>query len=255
MATAQEIVDDLERRIAKDNIRFGVCRKDGKHSGIWTAFGSSKGDYYIGARSIMGSTKISLHASGVCRLALTETQMKLLDAQDLEQPTDRAFVKWRRATTPASGAVHVASVLFPLDYLHLNAPQGTAKKPIFLFEASEPGHAVEFGFFSRMPTAALEQKLVRIGKPLFRTDLDNGESVSMVVRLVEFDPNVLPTSDRLNKGRRLLLDGDALPEPGTEEHGLTAALWNKPKDRETLRIIEIGGITLARAPEPAPAGS
>lgn len=244
MPTAQEIVDDLERRIAKNNIRFGVCRKDGKHSGIWTAFGHN-GDYYIGARSIMGSTKISLHASGVCRLALTETQMKLLAAQGLEQPTDRAFVKWRRATTPASGAVHVASVLFPLDYLHLEAPQTTAKKPIFLFEASEPGHAVEFGFFfSRMPMADLEKKLVRIGKPLFRSDLDNGESVSMVVRLVEFDPSVLPTTDQLNKAGLRLLNRGALPKAGTEERGLTAALWNKPDDGESLRILEISGVTL-----------
>jgi hypothetical protein len=29
-------------------------------------------DYYIGARHVMGSTKISLHQRGICRVALTE---------------------------------------------------------------------------------------------------------------------------------------------------------------------------------------
>jgi hypothetical protein len=46
---------------------------------IYGVLFGTKSDYYIGARSVFGSIKISLHESGVCRLALTEKHMTQAD--------------------------------------------------------------------------------------------------------------------------------------------------------------------------------
>jgi hypothetical protein len=180
---------------------------------------------------------------------MTEAQYGLLCARGLLAPgDDRAFIKWRRAPTPEHGGVHVASLIFPINYLHLDAAVGSSKKPLFQFEAPhDPTQAVEFGFvYSREPIDVLEQKLMKIGKPLFRTGLDNGESVSVVVRLTDFDPAVLPSQDKLNNGGLRVLSPENMPEPGGERSNLTAALWNKPEDGGTLQVIEVGGVTMRR---------
>jgi hypothetical protein len=90
----------------------------------WAAFGSGN-EYYIGARHAMGSSKISLHQSGICRIALTEKHFAALPAEGLTQPSDRVMVKWKRQPTPEIGAAHVASIIFPTEFLKLREPQGT----------------------------------------------------------------------------------------------------------------------------------
>jgi len=104
---------------------------------MWTAFGTGN-EYYIGARHVMGSTKISLHQSGICRVALTEKHFNALPGDGLTQPPDRAMVKWKRPPTPDVGAAHVASIIFPTEFLRLAEPQGTRKKPLIIFGAAPP---------------------------------------------------------------------------------------------------------------------
>ena len=240
------MVDAILSKTLSGPIRLCACSPSGRHSGTWMAIGS-RSDYYIGARSIFGSMKISLHASGICRVAMTDHQSKFLIEQGLMQPEDdRAFLKWRRTDTKETGAVHVVSLIFPIAHMHHEAALGSAKKPLFKFEApDDPAKAVEFGFFfSRVPPEELEQKLVRIGMPLFWTGLDNGETVSIVVRVSSFDPAILPRTENLNKSQVRILSVDAIPEFGGQRSDLTAALWNKPKDGESLQIIEVGGVTL-----------
>ena len=38
-------------------------------------------------------------------------------------------------------------------------------------------------------------------------------------------------------------DRSAFLEPGAVERDLTTTFWNSPKDGESLRVIEIGGVT------------
>jgi hypothetical protein len=56
------------------------------------AFGP-KSDYYFGARSVIGDIKISLHESGLCRIALNEVRAKTLVAQGLNSGGKLAFTK------------------------------------------------------------------------------------------------------------------------------------------------------------------
>jgi len=245
---AKRAVEELGRKLATKGLRFAIGRPGSAHSDIWCAFWN-KSDYYIRARSIFGSTKISLHASGICRMALTEKHMTLLHQQGIAPPDDRALVKWRRPPAPESGA-HLAVVLvFPTDHLDLDNPEWKdSNKPLLLFESAASGKAVELGFFySREPKETLEPRFMEIGKPLFYTDLDNGEFVWLVAREWDFDSTSIPTAEQFNMGTSTSLL-DAIPT-GSERRNLTAILWNAPKDGEPLRIIEIGGITVTRTGE------
>jgi hypothetical protein len=241
---AKRWIADLERRFSRDKVRFAFGKPDGCHSGVWSALGR-KGDYYIGARSIFSSTKISLHRSGICRLALTEKHFKLLAERGLAQPEDRPFVKWRRPPAPQIGAALAVVLVFPSPYMTLAEPVSSTRKPVLTFEAARDGMAAEVGFFySREDASSLEAKFLDIGKPILRTDLDNGESVWIVVREAAFDPAVIPSVDQFNGTGGRLLDPDF--PIGIERPNLTAMLWNTPKNGEPLRIIEISGLSLTR---------
>jgi hypothetical protein len=163
-----------------------------------------------------------------------------------KEPPKREVVVWPKPVVPKTGAVHVASVIFPTDYLTADAPKSTKQKPIFIFEAPA-GRAVEVGFFySQEGVAALEPKFSSIGIPCVCTTLDNGHSVSTVVRVRDFDPSVLPKSNVPSNGVHLF-DEDGLG-PGEALTDLHALLWNDPKKDGSLQIIEIGGVKIRRNP-------
>jgi hypothetical protein len=84
---------EFERRLCKDKVRFAVGKPGGHHSSVWVTR-ANRSDFYIGARTVMGSTKISLHESGICRLGLTASHFDLAVEQGLiPAEEDRAFVK------------------------------------------------------------------------------------------------------------------------------------------------------------------
>jgi hypothetical protein len=235
-------VEDFFNRVTNANIRFAVGSPEFGYSATWTAF-ARRNEYYIGARNVMGLTKISLHSSGICRVALTDTQFRALAEQGLEQPPDRAFVKWNKKSTPLVGAHHVFTVVFPTDYLKQPKPQGTVKKPLVIFGAAPAGKAVEVGFFySREDQRTLEAKFDRIGRAVICTTLDNGDTVSLVKRVADFDRSVLPSQDKMDRARATMLTKDM--HNVEDEH--TGMFWNKPDDGGTLILIEVGGITLRR---------
>jgi hypothetical protein len=239
--------DALNRFFHANKVRFAVCNKAGQHSGIWTAFAEDSG-YYIGARAILGSTKISFHSSRRCRVAFDKRYAEKLVERGIFPPEkDRAFIKWIRPETPPKGALLVASLIFPVDYLKNEPPKGKPNRPLIIFEADAPSRAVELGFFySLEPLEALEQKLLKIGKPLFRADFENGESVSMVARIRDFDPKCLPGPDELKKTSMKALSPEDLPAPGSEQTNLNLIFWNQPTGAQPLQIVEIGGVTMKR---------
>ena len=167
-------------------------------SAPWIAFGRGS-DFYIGACSVMGSQKISLHASGICRLSLTDHHYKSLPSMGRYQPLDRAFVKWRRPEIPAIGAVQIVSLRFPSEYLLLPEPKGSYRKPLIFFGEALPQRALEVGFFlSREPMSDLEARFLDIGHPIWSADLDDGTVVSIAVRDRPFQRSELPPQEVLD---------------------------------------------------------
>ena len=154
----------------RKRVRFAVRSPDERYSAAWVTTDTKSG-FYIGARSVMGTFKISLHTSGKCRLALEKTYFDFaVDRGLIPAEEDRAWVKWWRSPTPSVGAVLVVGLVFPTDFLHLDAPTATAEKPFVFLQAAPQGKAVEIGFFySREPVNTLEPKLLEFGIPLFWT--------------------------------------------------------------------------------------
>jgi hypothetical protein len=242
----EAMISDFARR-SGDQLRFAVKGPKG-YSTTWTAFGRGN-DYYIGARPFMGSTKISLHASGICRVALTAHQYSSMASEGLLQPLDRAFVKWKRAPTPDHGGNLVASIIFPGEHLVLEEPSGTYRKPLVHFGEVPVGKAFEFGFFySKQPLTDLGDISLNMGKPLASTQLADGTIVSIAARMIDFDRSNLPADDAINSASKQILSRDALSIV-EERRNLTAHFWNSPADGEALRMYEIGGVRLL-APTP-----
>jgi hypothetical protein len=235
-------LDEFKQGFRK-RVRFAVRSPEQRYSAAWLTIDTNSG-FYIGARSVMGTFKISLHTSGKCRLAFEKTYFDFAVNRGLIPPEeDRALVKWRRSPTPAVGAALVVGLVFPTDFLHLDAPTTTASEPFAFLQAAPQGKAVEIGFFySREPVNTLEPKLLEFGIPLFWTDLDNGDIVWMVGREADFDATALPSVETLNSISGRLLDPDGFTKAGAERRTLTSHLWNAPKDNEALIIIEVGGI-------------
>jgi hypothetical protein len=241
-----EVVQDLIKRLEATNFRFAVGSPQHGYSGTWTAFGNG-GDFYIGARPLMGSTKISLHASRKCRIALTEQRFKALPGEGLSQPTDRALMKWERAETPENGTHLAVSLLFPTDYLRAPEPVATLTKPLLIFEAASAGHAVEIGFFySRASGETLDADFRRIGIPINTTKLDSGDYVTAAVRTRPFDPSVLPSQEQMDRSQGHMLSKDVYTIE-TERGGLTGIFWNAPAYGEPCMVVEIGGLAVRRA--------
>lgn len=236
-------IQNLETRISKDKLRLAVATTDDKlYSGIWAAWGN-KSDFYIGALTTLGSMKVSLHASGICRVAFTEPAMRRLKDEGLETPSDRAIVKWRRPATPTEGAALVASLIFPTAFLKQPPREGSARRPLVVVNAGPRAEAVEVGFFySRMPNAHLEPSLSKIGHPLFWAQLDSGETVSIVARNRDFDPKSLPSSEQMNRSKMNPLRSHI----EDELENLTAAFWNEPKDGGALQVMEISGVRMRK---------
>ncbi len=227
----------------KYKTRFAVGKKGAGHSSVWAAWDQGS-EFYIAGLSMIGNAKISLHKSGICRFALTETAYNELPRKGLVQPQDRAFTKWKRQPTPDKGAVHVLSLIFPTDFLRLAEPPENPKKPVVIFEPPPAGSATQIGFFFSREGDSMEEKFLAVGHPMFRFDLRNGEFVWLVVKPIAFDKSLLPNRP-LSLTRESLLDPAALVEPGTQKKDLTAIFWNSPKEGDPFYVWEVGGATIS----------
>jgi hypothetical protein len=161
-----------------DKFRFGVFEKD-LFSNLWIAFASGN-EFYLGVRSLVGERmKVSFHGSGICHVKLA-----LKEAVETK-------LRWKRRPTPPTGVLHVATVCFPGGYNKgLKPARGRPKKPLFGIEAAPGGEVIEFGFFfSRDPMKVTEEGFskAKVGLPMVRIELPNGEAVSVVSRKVRMD--------------------------------------------------------------------
>jgi len=234
---------------ARDDIRFAVGSSEAGFSHTWIVR-AHRGSYYVGVKGLAGYLKISVHppkdswSRYVGRLALTTEFIN--SRLDLGMsPSSRVFTKWDIPVPPAKGAHAPLAVIFPTDHLYQNKPNGKRNKPLLLFSPAPKGHAVEVWFFHSVESiASLEPKLAKFGLPVLRNDLADGASVSVVVRQHRFDPQLLPTEEAVTRGRMQWLESEPRPPVGTRWEQLSGLFWNKPKNGETLWMVDVGGITM-----------
>ncbi len=81
-------------------IRFAVGTRDDLRSSVWRLWGN-KNDLFLAARSSVGVSKISFHASGICRHAVV--------SQTPRAPLDR----WTRVARTREGITPVIDLIVP----------------------------------------------------------------------------------------------------------------------------------------------
>lgn len=213
-----------------DKFRFAVER-DGQFSQMW--FMHVRGsDVYLGALPTQGAVKVTLHASRECHVKAHEPSGETI------------LSRWRRAATPADGAVHVLSVDFPTDLTFRWGPMRRLRpnRKALTISAAPPGHSVEFAlFYSREPPTTLEPKLAGFGTPSISADMPSGEYVSVVVRHGRpFDPARVPLDGRTMAGTIPVL------APGQALENASMVAWSEPKDGRPMWLTNVQGLTVRR---------
>lgn len=243
-----------QKIILKGNsFRFGVEGPNGERSSLWLAT-SRKNDFYVGARSVMGQIKISLHESGIGRVAVTDEHHKAMRAAKRPTKDDRKLVSWTMPPVPDSGATQVTNITFPIGLLKKGPLPNTVDEGKQKFIIICPGdfQAVEFGiFYSKEHPQMLEGKFMKIpSSPLVFFELKNGNFVSIVARYTQFDTDAAK-KDFIEKSKSapfqdLSLDG---MDASRKYNDLSAFLHNDPSDRAEngiLKLWEIHGLSLTK---------
>jgi len=228
----------LDRAFAK-RIRLVAENSRGQLSSTWMFWGN-RNDYYFGSKGLLGKFKISLHENGVGYLAFDKPFYLQKKAAGADVPSKTLF-EWKYPMPNDLGAVHVASLFLPSE--HYRCPPLSERDDQKTAVLGVPdGRAAEVRLFiSNESPDTLEDKLLKVGIPMFVTDLENGLFVSIVARPSLFDPSVLPTQEKLNLGKKVFFE-----EPEADSDNYNAMFWNKPGDSGTLTVIEIGGVGLKR---------
>jgi hypothetical protein len=139
----------------------------GLESSAWSLVGAKKsGDLYFAGRGFMGDFKLSLHQSGITRMAWTEVAAE----QRLGPDADRAVSRWAVAETLGAGWEMVMRLTIPDSALSPVLPPlpGTSR-PTVTLAAPGPGYVVVVRVMVGRPGAGslhLEGELEEVGRML-----------------------------------------------------------------------------------------
>jgi hypothetical protein len=227
-----------------DKLRFAVGRDDA-FSSAWVIWAHND-SLYIGGIGRSGVSKFSFHGEEYCQLATTKEHWTKMPEAGIPQPAERQNMSWRRLPTPDHGLLHVASLIFPTDYLRGQAKSGKPKKPLLVIPSAPRGRAVVVGiFYSREDPNLFCQGGV---KPIYISKLTTGEYVSVAVGERAFDINELGKLPSTVSNFQALTKQAATLQPGDIRDGMTAMLYNDPNedDHRRLLLVEIGGVSIRK---------
>ena len=222
--------DSFDLAAKLDKFRFGVEREGSGFSNIWFVDQKSN-DLYISARAARGSTKITLHGSRECHV-----KGKLPIGE-------KVLSRWRRAETPANGAVRVLVVDFPTELTYQWKPleRIKPKHQVVTISAAPVGYAAEFSFFYSLCTPEImEDEFRTFGFPIAHINMPSGEFVYIVWRQIPFDRSRIPDGPKQVSGVPI-----SIPQGGQLEN-LSMIAWTDPKDDEPVFFTNLQGVRLRR---------
>lgn len=227
-----------------DKFRFFIRdEEDRQRSSVWFAHHRGN-DVYVGTLTLGGHLKLSLHRDQTCQCGLVRSYRDKLYCDGLAAPR---LVRWSRPQTPERGAVHVASIFFPTDFLRGEGVANSPGKLKISLPMAPSGQATEVGFFySFEQPDDLEPQFVRQpATPILYMTLPSGEYVSIVVRHVPFNALLVPDFSRIGSKFRPL---DGAPQQGGLIHNAHAILFgDHSHEQPGFSIMEVNGLTVAHA--------
>lgn len=162
------------------SIRWAIGSRDGARSQSWSIFGNpNHADVYIGPRTQTGMIKLSLHKSGIWRMAWTEEGAVAIG---LAEGEDRVLSRWDRTPELAPGWRHAVSVHMSRASLVTNLDEPRLGKVAF-FPPPDEGDMVRFMLLLAEPGGA--ELKVNDALDVGALDLPNG---GMVVVIMDYQP-------------------------------------------------------------------
>jgi hypothetical protein len=191
-------------------IRFAVGSPEEPYSAVWNLV-TNGNDVYLFGRQMGRYLKISLHASGVWRLAWTA------ESQTETETSDRLIHRWRRPPQFRPGWARGPSVVVPWTPIgrHFPAVDAPKGKPVHWMPAPAPWHKVVFAVLfaaSDIPEPAWESIREPGDRSLGRLFLRDGESVYVAVHRAPLEPSEKAEAKKLAGELRIHLTPEASPE-------------------------------------------
>lgn len=159
-------------------LRFAVGRPEGLRSSTWTVLGHVRdGDVYIGSRSNMRETKLSLHRSGIWRLAYTEES-----GRSATLDGDRVLTRYEPPAEVVKGWRRGATIVIPHSSLRHAFPEKSPKRGAAISWWATPGvgRAMRFDILLRLDDDADQLTVNDMAGEVGRIRLGDGAGVWVV---------------------------------------------------------------------------
>jgi len=211
----------------KDKLYAAVVDDNGQQRSALWRFWSHNTDFY-GAGLAPGSTKMSLHASGLCRWAHIESGYMG------DPKADRAFIKWERPV-PLEEPKLVARIVFPGNHLAPPKPLEPFKGMLLKVPMPPPGRAAYLGVYSTSSDPRTLSLPTTPARELFAARLASGETFLLATEVGDMPP--LPQGLRLNYSSR---DSTVTPQ-SIEGDRVVMNIWTDPGADGAATCIELSG--------------
>ena len=226
--------------IKAKEIRFCVGSKDKISSLVWKLFINNE-DVYILARNMRDTWKISLHASGICRVAFNK---------EIEKGKDRLKLKWYKVNFDSTLSPNIA-ILVPyvelIKALNNNFESKTNKDIVYIDPPSKGEKVIVKVFYTKNDEVAIESKLPFSHKKLFQYKLKNSEVVYLIAWNEKLqDIEITHLKDELSKFQVNVTSEEAKSkiatvfavwvQPGTQQTNQQPTIVNYPLGYEHLKV-------------------
>lgn len=237
-----------------DKLRIFICDKQGRARSQCWYFQSSGNQVYIGPEPIGGASKLSFHANDGSSRDGYDSQWGIVNTYArAERESGITNIlspkRWKRPTTPSTGSVQVASILFPTDFLLGRIPPFKTGRKRIAWPLASPHHAIEIGvFYSFDDPLAIRTNLNNAGGTFIGyMNLPNRENVAIAAREVPFDHAIVSGTLELGHTGHALSGAPAIGEVNKNSSALM--FHHRPADGEMATLAEINGIRIKRDTE------
>jgi hypothetical protein len=230
-----------------DKLRFFIIDDDDQQrSSPWYVH-CENGSVYAGVKGLGGSLKLSLHPVGAAddgadsQFGLTRKVIERARDAGIERLP--RLTRWTRPPTPQSGAVLVATIHLPTDFLPRVVTPTKSKGAKIAIPMAPAGRAAVVNIYYHLEHPdSLEPKFTATGHtPIGYVPLETGEFVSLTTGHVDFDPNFIPPKSEWDRKSMRLPDSPSVGDPPIEAD---AILWTDPGPGQPIRIAQISGLTV-----------